>query len=122
MVHMPPVNSKVFYFPQGHTQHTLTRIPPTIFCRVATVKYLADPETDEVYAKIRLIPVVNSDYSFDDDVALGGNGPESNVVLHIFAKTLIHESDANNGGGFSIPRYCVETIFSRLDYSGDPHV
>ncbi|KAA8518748.1 hypothetical protein F0562_016478 [Nyssa sinensis] len=38
-----------------------------------------------------------------------------------FAKTLT-QSDANNGGGFSVPRYCAETIFPRLDYSADPPV
>ncbi|KAJ6425462.1 hypothetical protein OIU84_026104 [Salix udensis] len=38
-----------------------------------------------------------------------------------FAKTLT-QSDANNGGGFSVPRYCAEMIFPRLDYSADPPV
>lgn len=38
-----------------------------------------------------------------------------------FAKTLT-QSDANNGGGFSVPRYCAETIFPRLDYTADPPV
>ncbi|OAE23454.1 hypothetical protein AXG93_285s1110 [Marchantia polymorpha subsp. ruderalis] len=38
-----------------------------------------------------------------------------------FAKTLT-QSDANNGGGFSVPRYCAETIFPPLDYSIDPPV
>ncbi|KAL2507516.1 Auxin response factor 16 [Forsythia ovata] len=71
--------------------------------------------------KLGLIPVVNSDYSFDDDVALGGNGSESNEKPTSFAKTLT-QSDANNGGGFSVPRYCAETIFPRLDYSADPPV
>lgn len=126
---MPLVNSKVFYFPQGHAEHTLTnmefpalpRIQSMILCRVAAVKFLADPETDEVYAKIRLIPVVNSDYSFDDDVGLEGNGFELNEKPISFAKTLT-QSDANNGGGFSVPRYCAETIFPRLDYSADPPV
>ncbi|CAI9778421.1 unnamed protein product [Fraxinus pennsylvanica] len=129
MVQMPLVNSNVFYFPQGHAEQTLTnaefpavpRIPPMILCRVAAVQYLADLETDEVYAKIRLIPVVNSDYSFDDDVVLGGNRSESNEKSTSFAKTLT-QSDANNGGGFSVPRYCAETLFPRLDYSADPPV
>ncbi|CAA3013103.1 auxin response factor 18-like [Olea europaea subsp. europaea] len=35
-----------------------------------------------------------------------------------FAKTLT-QSDANNGGGFSVPRYCAETFFPRLDYTAD---
>ncbi|KAG8371317.1 hypothetical protein BUALT_Bualt13G0075100 [Buddleja alternifolia] len=130
MVQMPPVNSKVFYFPQGHAEHTLTsvvfgalpRIPPMILCRVASVKYLADPETDEVYAKVRLIPVENNDHCFDDDDGvLGRNRSESNEKPTSFAKTLT-QSDANNGGGFSVPRYCAETIFPPLNYTADPPV
>ncbi|KAE8691108.1 Auxin response factor 8 [Hibiscus syriacus] len=87
MVQIPQVNSKVFYFPQGHAEHSLSfvdfssspQIPPLVLCRVADVK------------------------------------PAS------FAKTLT-QSDANNGGGFSVPRYCAETIFPRLDYTADPPV
>ncbi|KAD1644711.1 hypothetical protein E3N88_42501 [Mikania micrantha] len=111
MIQMPPVHSKVYYFPQGHAEHshagnvdfrdlnTQSRVPAWIPCRVGYVKFMADADTDEVYAKIGLIPAK----------------PTS------FAKTLT-QSDANNGGGFSVPRYCAETIFPRLDYSADPPV
>lgn len=120
MVQIPPVNSKVVYFPQGHAEHTLInvdfgplpRIPPLIFCRVAALKYLADPETDEVYAKIRLIPIGNNMDNFDDE-GLGSNGSESNGKPISFVKTLT-QSDANNGGVFSVPKYCAETIFPQL--------
>ncbi|KAH0668208.1 hypothetical protein KY290_029213 [Solanum tuberosum] len=120
MVQIPPVNSKVFYFPQGHAEHTYTnvdftllpRIPAMILCRVDTVKFLADAETDEVYAKIRLIPVED----FEDDSVV-----EKTEKPTFFAKTLT-QSDANNGGGFSAPRYCAETIFPKLDLKADPPV
>ncbi|KAH7691163.1 Auxin response factor domain-containing protein [Dioscorea alata] len=132
MVQMPSVNSKVYYFPQGHAEHaqgntdfgSSSRIPAFIFCRVAAVKFMADPETDEVFAKIRLVPVRANepDFGEDDGLALGNHGttelPEKPAS---FAKTLT-QSDANNGGGFSVPRYCAETIFPRLDYSADPPV
>ncbi|PSR86591.1 Auxin response factor like [Actinidia chinensis var. chinensis] len=130
MVQLPPVNSKVFYFPQGHAEHALTttvdfadlrRIPALILCRVAAVRFMADAETDEVYAKIRLIPIRNTDADYDDEGFLGSNGPESAEKPSSFVKTLT-QSDANNGGGFSVPRYCAETIFPRLDYSADPPV
>ncbi|CAI9105060.1 OLC1v1003909C1 [Oldenlandia corymbosa var. corymbosa] len=133
MVQMPAVNSRVFYFPQGHAEHTLAnvdfsglgRIPPLILCRVAAVKFLADSETDEVYARIRLVPVGNNDSRFElDDEAgsLVNNGSDSSAEKPAsFAKTLT-QSDANNGGGFSVPRYCAETIFPRLDYTADPPV
>ncbi|KAA8550391.1 hypothetical protein F0562_002075 [Nyssa sinensis] len=129
MVQMPPVNSKVFYFPQGHAEHALTnvdfsslpRVPALILCRVATVIFMADPETDEVYAKISLVPIGNNEPDSDDDGFLGSNGSEAPEKPASFAKTLT-QSDANNGGGFSVPRYCAETIFPRLDYTADPPV
>lgn len=128
MVQMPPINSKIFYFPQGHAEHSNgnvefgnLQIPPLILCRVSAIKYLADPETDEVYAKIRLIPLTMEGYDLEDDGFVGNNGIESPEKPASFAKTLT-QSDANNGGGFSVPRYCAETIFPRLDYSAEPPV
>ncbi|KAE8705965.1 Auxin response factor 10 [Hibiscus syriacus] len=129
MVQMPPVNAKVFYFPQGHSEHAsgtvdfrhCPRIPAYIICRVAAVKFMADSETDEVFAKIKLTPVNGDDPDFEDDGTGGVNGNETQEKPASFAKTLT-QSDANNGGGFSVPRYCAETIFPRLDYSADPPV
>nr|AMO02493.1 auxin response factor [Boehmeria nivea] len=132
MVNIPPTNSKVFYFPQGHAEHaqahvefpTAARIPASVLCRVASVKFMADPETDEVFAKMRLVPLCGGELDLDADEAAGegGDGAESGGEKPAsFAKTLT-QSDANNGGGFSVPRYCAETIFPRLDYSADPPV
>ncbi|CAH2041871.1 unnamed protein product [Thlaspi arvense] len=130
MVQMPPVNSKVYYFPQGHAEHACghvdfrncPRIPPYISCRVTAIKFMADPETDEVYAKIWLIPLNSSrDANCEDDRVGGINASDAQDKPTSFAKTLT-QSDANNGGGFSVPRYCAETIFPRLDYSADPPV
>ncbi|CAO2839517.1 unnamed protein product [Amaranthus hypochondriacus] len=127
MVQMPTIDTKVYYFVQGHIEHAngnvdfrnFPRIPPYVLCRVEGIRYLADQETDEVYAKIRLIPVANDlDYS-DEDSSVNGEVQENKPAS--FAKTLT-QSDANNGGGFSVPRYCAETIFPRLDYSADPPV
>ncbi|XP_020212414.1 auxin response factor 18 [Cajanus cajan] len=131
MVQMPVVNAKVFYFPQGHAEHACgpvdfrayPKIPPFIQCRVGAIKYMADPETDEVYAKMRLVPLSSKEVDFDDDGGVGGgiNGSQTKDrdKPPSFAKTLT-QSDANNGGGFSVPRYCAETIFPRLDYSAEP--
>ncbi|GMN39149.1 hypothetical protein TIFTF001_008374 [Ficus carica] len=129
MVQMPPVNSKVFYFPQGHSEHACgpvdfrncPRVSPYILCRVSSIKFMADPETDEVYAKLRLAPLSGTVLGYDDDGIGGLNGSETQEKPASFAKTLT-QSDANNGGGFSVPRYCAETIFPRLDYSADPPV
>ncbi|KAK6147003.1 hypothetical protein DH2020_017915 [Rehmannia glutinosa] len=131
MVQMPLVNSKVFYFPQGHSEHAFgnvdfrnfPRVPSYIPCGVSAVKFMADPETDEVFAKIRLVPITGNDFDFNDsDGGVGISGSDQNQEKPTsFAKTLT-QSDANNGGGFSVPRYCAETIFPRLDYSSDPPV
>nr|ANI70187.1 auxin response factor ARF15 [Salvia miltiorrhiza] len=127
MVQMPSVNSKVFYFPQGHSEHSsgnvdfrsCPRTPAYIACRVSSISFMADPDTDEVFAKMRLAPAGGKDV--DDDGAVGISGSENQEKPTSFAKTLT-QSDANNGGGFSVPRYCAETIFPRLDYSADPPV
>ncbi|KAL6980358.1 Auxin response factor 18 [Sarracenia purpurea var. burkii] len=137
MVQMPPVNSKVFYFPQGHAEHAhekvdfgiFPRIPALILCRVSGIEFLADIDTDEVFAKMRLVPLTNNDCAFDnygdddDDngLIIGMDKTETQEKPASFAKTLT-QSDANNGGGFSVPRYCAETIFPRLDYSAEPPV
>lgn len=128
MVQMPSVNARVYYFPQGQAEHSAMnvefpaslRAKPAILCRVLNVKFMADTETDEVYARIRLVPIKPNEAAMEDcseeiDNAAANEKPVS------FAKTLT-QSDANNGGGFSVPRYCAETIFPKLDYSSDPPV
>ncbi|KAL0382672.1 UNVERIFIED_CONTAM: Auxin response factor 18 [Sesamum calycinum] len=130
MAQIPPINSKVYYFPQGHSEHAnkavdfheFPRISPLIPCRVSSISYLADSETDEVYAKMRLVPLGRNECDVDDEGGLMGfSKNEEKEKPNSFAKTLT-QSDANNGGGFSVPRYCAETIFPRLDYSAEPPV
>ncbi|XP_009344765.2 auxin response factor 18 isoform X1 [Pyrus x bretschneideri] len=129
MVQLPPINTKVFYFPQGHAEYAHgrvdfgnSRIPPLILSKISAIRYMADPETDEVFAKMRLIPVRDGGFDLEDDGFVGNNGTVENPEKPTsFAKTLT-QSDANNGGGFSVPRYCAETIFPRLDYSAEPPV
>ena len=130
MCTVPPVGASVYYFPQGHAEHALglagaadlsaARVPALVPCRVAAVRYMADPDTDEVFARIRLAPLRagEADAGPDDDDAAADDEHEKPAS---FAKTLT-QSDANNGGGFSVPRYCAETIFPRLDYAADPPV
>ncbi|KAK9158396.1 hypothetical protein Scep_004970 [Stephania cephalantha] len=130
MVQIPPVNSKVYYFPQGHSEHTHgsldfgnSRIPALVLCRVAAVKFMADPESDDVFAKISLAPLKNDEPGIngDGEGVYGNEEEQQQQKVASFAKTLT-QSDANNGGGFSVPRYCAETIFPRLDYTADPPV
>ncbi|XP_065856188.1 auxin response factor 18-like isoform X2 [Euphorbia lathyris] len=130
MLEMPVENSKIFYFPQGHAEHAsgmvdfrnFPRLPPYIRCSLSKIQFMADLETDEVYAKMSLIPISNSQaVSDEDDEGVNNGGEAKDYKAVSFAKTLT-QSDANNGGGFSVPRYCAETIFPRLDYSADPPV
>ncbi|KAM3213694.1 hypothetical protein ACQJBY_066229 [Aegilops geniculata] len=129
MVQMPPPGSRVYYFPQGHAEHAQAgavdfppgaRLQALVLCRVAAVRFMADPDTDEVFAKIRLVPARPHDAAADADDAIAAAAAQEDKPAS-FAKTLT-QSDANNGGGFSVPRYCAETIFPRLDYSADPPV
>jgi hypothetical protein len=126
MCTVPPVGTSVYYFPQGHAEHAGTvdlsaaRVPALVPCSVAAVRYMADPDTDEVFARIRLVPLFRGGRGGADEDDDGGvDEPEEKPAS--FAKTLT-QSDANNGGGFSVPRYCAETIFPRLDYAADPPV
>ncbi|XP_058742356.1 auxin response factor 8-like [Vicia villosa] len=125
MVQIPELNSKIFYFPQGHAEHayqpvhfaTDFKIPSKIPCRVEAIHYRADPATDEVYAKLRLVPLHSSEVSMDDDdVADIDTMSETKNKYQSYTKILT-QSDANNGGGFSCPKYCAETLFPPLDYS-----
>ncbi|CAM8930073.1 unnamed protein product [Rhodiola kirilowii] len=130
MVQMPPIGTKVFYFPQGHAEHangnvdfrTFGKLPSMFLCRVSAIKHMADPDSDEVFAKLKLVPLHNGVVLNDDeDFGFASRVEEDKPAPASFAKTLT-QSDANNGGGFSVPRYCAETIFPRLDYSADPPV
>ncbi|KAI9110400.1 hypothetical protein K1719_018560 [Acacia pycnantha] len=97
MVQMPSLDSKVFYFRQGHAEHAQAgvdfeaslRIPALVLCRVVAVKFLANPKIDEVFAKIKLIPLRN----FELDDANGDentHGSENSEKPASFANTLTH--------------------------------
>ncbi|MED6163641.1 Arf17p [Stylosanthes scabra] len=138
-VHIPALHSRVYYFPEGHLEQAfppslhnnhhhhhlnpLTRTLPFVLCRVSAVQFLADPLSDEVFAKLLLTPIAADDRSSttgedrppEEPDSIGGDKVSS------FAKILT-PSDANNGGGFSVPRFCADSIFPPLDYTADPPV
>ncbi|XP_020988220.1 auxin response factor 17 [Arachis duranensis] len=78
-VHIPAVHSRVYYFPQGHLEQAfppslhnnhhnhhlnpLIRTLPFVLCRVSSVQFLADPLSDEVFAKLLLSPIAADDRS-----------------------------------------------------------
>ncbi|OAY84004.1 Auxin response factor 8 [Ananas comosus] len=125
---VPAVGRDVYYVPEGHCEQC-PRAPDLggvgydalVLCRVVGVRYLANPHTDEVFAVIALEPgrLLPPRSAPGGGSAAGGGGGGGRVVS--FAKMLT-PSDANNGGGFSVPRYCADSIFPRLDMSKDPPV
>ncbi|XP_058742358.1 auxin response factor 18-like [Vicia villosa] len=129
IVQIPQVNSNIFYFPQGHAEHAYQpvnfpadiKIPSQIPCRVAAIHYRADPDTDEVYAKLRLVPLNNSEVSFDDDAVAGINDMSvTRNKYQSYTKTLTQSEVSHASFGLSCPKNCAETIFPPLDYSGNP--
>lgn len=125
-VEIPTLHSRVYYFPQGHLEHAspspsslsprlLSR--PLILCRVSSVEFLADPVTDEVFAKLLLHPLNDFTATRDDHLRPVGDdfaeAPGADKVVS-FAKILT-QSDANNGGGFSVPRFCADSIFPPMN-------
>ncbi|KAL6903700.1 hypothetical protein ACP4OV_004513 [Aristida adscensionis] len=133
MCTVPPVGAAVYYFPQGHVEQaaapvdlSAARVPPLVPCRVAAVRFMADPQSDEVFARMRLVPlrpgepVVDVGEAAAEAMRAAGAGDDPPKPAS-FAKTLT-QSDANNGGGFSVPRFCAETIFPELDYRAEPPV
>ncbi|THG04214.1 hypothetical protein TEA_024474 [Camellia sinensis var. sinensis] len=128
-VQIPTVDSRVYYFPQGHAEQAssppflspLVSSQPLILCRVAAVLFLANSDTDEVFAKIRLLPLLRSP---NPDCSSRGGDVDVDVdedAVVSFAKILT-PSDANNGGGFSVPRFCADSIFPPLNFAADPPV
>ena len=125
-VQIPALFSRVYYYPQGHVEHccpsssAVTTSP--IACVVSSVDLLADPITDEVFAHLALLPVAaaaQDQFQFPPQSRFEEDGESEKVVT--FAKVLT-ASDANNGGGFSVPRYCADSVFPPLDFQADPPV
>uniref|UniRef100_A0A7N0UFS1 Auxin response factor n=1 Tax=Kalanchoe fedtschenkoi TaxID=63787 RepID=A0A7N0UFS1_KALFE len=131
MVQVPQVDSNVVYFPQGHAEHAngivnfkdFPEIPDMVVCKVSGVKHMADVETDELFLRLRLVPLRISvtNLELEEDNSVGHVGQDALVKSASVSKTLT-QSDANNGGGFSVPRFCADSFFPRLDYTADPPV
>ncbi|KAK6131107.1 hypothetical protein DH2020_035152 [Rehmannia glutinosa] len=126
-VEIPPLNSYVYYFPEGHLEQSsssasihnykFTLSHPFIPCLVLSTRFLSDPSSDQAFVKMLLRPLPPFGPRPINNPA--GNNNQNDVVS--FAKILT-PSDANNGGGFSVPRFCADLIFPRLDFAADPPV
>ncbi|KAL2317750.1 hypothetical protein Fmac_031626 [Flemingia macrophylla] len=125
-VRIPKVDSRVYYFPQGHMEHAtpssshshspyLLKSLPFVHCHVSSVDLLADPYSDEVFAKLTLTPLLPFRLPPIDNQ----HDADRNDAVVSFSKVLT-PSDANNGGGFSVPRYCADSVLPSLDFRSDP--
>uniref|UniRef100_A0ACD5Y8P1 Uncharacterized protein n=1 Tax=Avena sativa TaxID=4498 RepID=A0ACD5Y8P1_AVESA len=134
LVALPPAGSLVVYFPQGHSEQVAAsmrkdadaqipsypNLPSKLICILHSVTMQADPDTDEVYARMTLQPVSNvtqcdKEILLASELALKQHRPQT----EFFCKILT-ASDTSTHGGFSVPRRAAERIFPRLDFSLQP--
>ncbi|KAF7826201.1 auxin response factor 18-like isoform X1 [Senna tora] len=126
LVDVPRDGERVFYFPQGHmeqlqastNQELNQRIPhfdisSKILCRVMHIQLLAEQDTDEVYARITLLPELDQTEPESPDPCL----PETRTQnFHSFCKILT-ASDTSTHGGFSVLRKHANECLPQLDMS-----
>ncbi|KAJ8476836.1 hypothetical protein OPV22_020563 [Ensete ventricosum] len=130
LVTIPRVGEKVFYFPQGHIEQVeastnqgadqqmpVYNLPWKILCRVMNVDLKAEPDTDEVFAQVTLLPVSKQDENTVEKEMLPPPPPRPHV--YSFCKTLT-ASDTSTHGGFSVLRRHADECLPPLDMSRQP--
>ncbi|XP_076884408.1 auxin response factor 18-like [Bidens hawaiensis] len=124
MIHMPLPDSYAYYFPQGHVEHTHTNVDfgdtprvPMIPCKVIDVKFMADSQPEQVYAKIMLSPLRNSVEVYDDVMLSRQKSLVLSDKLPYFVKTLTQSDVDVNSGSLSVPWDGAEAIFPKFDSS-----
>ncbi|KAK7263775.1 hypothetical protein RJT34_31372 [Clitoria ternatea] len=129
LVTLPREGERVYYFPQGHMEQLEAsmyegleqqmpsfNLPSKILCKVVNIHLRAEPETDEVYAQITLLPEADPSEVTSPDVPL----PESSrFKVHSFCKTLT-ASDTSTHGGFSVLRRHADDCLPPLNMSQQP--
>ncbi|KAK4766372.1 hypothetical protein SAY87_008014 [Trapa incisa] len=129
LVNLPREGERVYYFPQGHMeqleasmhqgieqQMPLFNLPSKILCEVVNVHLRAEPDTDEVYAQITLLPQSDQSEVTSPDPPV----PEPpKCKVHSFCKTLT-ASDTSTHGGFSVLRRHADDCLPPLDMSQQP--
>ncbi|KAL5146076.1 Auxin response factor 2A [Glycine soja] len=134
LVTVPREKERVFYFPQGHIEQVeastnqvadqhmpVYDLPPKILCRVINVQLKAEPDTDEVFAQVTLLPEPNQDENAVEKEPPPPPPPRFHV--HSFCKTLT-ASDTSTHGGFSVLRRHADECLPPLVWicrSSHPH-
>ncbi|GAU25476.1 hypothetical protein TSUD_71300 [Trifolium subterraneum] len=130
LVTVPREGELVFYFPQGHIEQVeastnqaseqhmpVYDLRPKILCRVINVMLKAEPDTDEVFAQVTLVPEPNQDENAVEKEPPPAPPPRFHV--HSFCKTLT-ASDTSTHGGFSVLRRHADECLPPLDMSKQP--
>ncbi|GMJ05903.1 ORESARA 14, ARF1-BINDING PROTEIN, auxin response factor 2, HLS1 SUPPRESSOR [Hibiscus trionum] len=130
LVTVPREGERVFYFPQGHIEQVeastnqvsdqhmpVYNLPSKILCRVINVQLKAEPDTDEVFAQMTLLPEPTQDEDTVDKEPPVPQPPRFRV--HSFCKTLT-ASDTSTHGGFSVLRRHADECLPPLDMSRQP--
>ncbi|XP_024992509.1 auxin response factor 11-like [Cynara cardunculus var. scolymus] len=128
LVDIPVQGERVFYFPQGHIEQleledsmsdelmnqqiSKLDLPYKMLCRVINFDLKVEPETDEVYAIIRLHPFQEVVH----DTARYGHPPleEPKLSFRSFCKIL---TTSDTGSAFSVPKKLAENCLPPLDMS-----
>ncbi|KAI5002963.1 hypothetical protein ZWY2020_027613 [Hordeum vulgare] len=100
MCAVPPVGAGVYYFSQGHAEQataavdlSVARVPALLPYRVSAVRFMAD---EEVFAKIRLIPISHGDPAVDVGAAAAeGRAEDDRPKPASFAKTSIRYNSSD---------------------------
>ncbi|OEL15073.1 Auxin response factor 23 [Dichanthelium oligosanthes] len=135
LVTVPRVGDKVYYFPQGHIEQVeastnqvaeqhmqLYNLPWKILCEVMNVELKAEPDTDEVYAQLTLLPESkqpDENGSSEEEMPAAPPAAPVRPRVHSFCKTLT-ASDTSTHGGFSVLRRHADECLPPLDMSRQP--
>lgn len=134
LVTVPRVGDKVYYFPQGHIEQVeastnqvaeqhmqLYNLPWKILCEVMNVELKAEPDNDEVYAQLTLLPESKPEEngSSEEEMPAAPPAPLPRPRVHSFCKTLT-ASDTSTHGGFSVLRRHADECLPPLDMSRQP--
>ncbi|CAL0306723.1 unnamed protein product [Lupinus luteus] len=127
LANVPREGEFVFYFPQGHIEQVeastnqvadehmpVYNLRSKILCRVMNVVLKVEPDTDEVFAQVILLPEPNQ-----EEKKVGQETPPSmppRFHVHSFRKTL-SASDTSTHGGFLVLKRHADECLPPLDMS-----
>lgn len=131
---LPPVDSLVMYWPQGHIEQVVActpdsagahdvfqaskefKLPSHLLCTINRIELQADAQTDEVFAQMDLTPQLEGQVTKEMKEA---PPPTKQNNVRSFCKTLT-ASDTSTHGGFSVPRRAAEDCLPLLDHNMNP--